>query len=242
MPADSVLNAIKVAYDEGFILKIQGLRVARRVQTAKVIFNTTQPTVPIVEALEPIGPAGQGGLQQVDVKFPIFSPQVKQHAIQLGSPTKRLPQGTRMLARVTAPPTKFPYLNPKSVVQSVWFSTLNRRATVTIDEIIVRNDSDTSAAGEMSFGMAFYDGETGERLTTPEFVGRDNNAYDDKVIPVNRSQVIRVAPDQLTLYALGVDWDDIDFPWPGGTFSKKGIAPPTLLPEIPNKGDDGLAR
>jgi hypothetical protein len=242
MPADSVLNAIKIAFDEGFIQRIKNLTVIPRVQTAQILFQTTQPTIPIVEALEEADPSGQGKMDLVDVKFPIFSPLVKDHNIQLGSATKRLPQGTRMLARVTAPPTMFKEINPKSAVEQAWFSTLNRRATVSIDEIIIRVDGDPGGSGEMSFGLRFYDGETGQPLTSAEFVGQDNNAYDGKVIPVNRRQVIRVAPDQLVLYACGTDWDSIDIPWPGQSFSLKGIVPPPVLPEAPRKGEDDFAQ
>ena len=242
MAGDPVQQALALGLEGGFLQRIQGLTVLPCVQTALVLFQTTQATTPIVEALiERTDPPGQRGLHQIDVKFPIFAPQTTEHQIQLGSATKRLPQGTRLLAQVTAPPTLYKEINPRSTVGSVWFSTLVRRATVTIDEIVVRVDGDPGSEGEMTFALAIYDGDTGQRLTEPDFIA-DGDAHDGKHIGVNRTHTIANAPDSLILYAFGYESDTYDIPLPFTGIGRRGIRPPDIVPESASHGEDQYAQ
>lgn len=235
-----VSQAVQVAIKEGtrlgIIQEIQNLRVAPRVQVVWAGFETTQPTVPIIEVLKDHqDPPGQQFVEQIDAKFPIFGGKQMVHKYWLGE-RRRLNQGTEYILAVTAPATQFMGANPHPAHTSRTFMTLRRRCVITIDNIRVRNDGDPGGTGEMEWAFAVYDGETRARLTEPQFYQNDDAGDGDNLF-VHIVFTIDYAPDSLILYAFGIDWDRDIIPLPGQGLNAIGIRPPDRAPDEAQTGD-----
>ncbi len=236
-----VAEAVQKGLEVGLFQRIHGVAVIPRPESVLVLFGTTQPCVPIVEVVQLRVPVTSVQIEDVlDVRFPIFAPMTTEHAFVLGSPHKPLPQGQLLQLRITAPPSRYPKLNPRSARHWVSFSTLRRSASVHIEKIHVRVDGDPLDAGELDWRFAVYDTIRRVLAAEPQFIA-DANAYDGKDVHADLRFAIPVAPDELRLYAKCVDNDEFAFPNPFAGLQGPGSAgkkPPETPPDAAGHGDN----
>lgn len=232
-PADRVREALEQSLALGVFQRIENVTVIPRPESALVLFSTTQPCVPIVEVLQQRVPVTSVQKEELlDVRFPIFAPLTTEHAFVVGSPYKPLPQGAHLLLRITAPPSQYRKVNPKSAVYRGAFDTLRRSAVVRIEKLHVRVDGDPLDAGELYWSFALYDAIRRVQAGAPAF-HTDRNAYDSKDIDVDIRFPVPVAPDQLTLYSKCIDDDTFRL-----GVRAVGYAPPAVPPEAAGRGEN----
>ncbi len=214
---------------------VTNLNVLPGADSVRVTFTTSQPTVPVVEALKNVG----GSLVTVDTRFPFTAGMRTQHDLELGGYPHRLAQGAWSWLRITAAPSLLPEWNPQPVVLTVSFRTSRRTARVRLTRAAVLEDT---ATGDVQFTFAVYDADTGDLRDDPWLVppaatvGIGQVLGDEVDVDVGHVFEIDGAPDRIAVYAL---IHDDDPPW--GGLSLFGRAPPDSLPSGPGEGDsDGF--
>jgi hypothetical protein len=229
----AVQEAAKTAYDLGVLQRVEDWRIAPRADFVLTSFQTTQPTVPIVEVFRyEQNPTGYQ--MPVDVYFPILGQKQTSHKSALGLGSRRLLQGQEYVMTVTAPATQFMQANPKPTKVSRRFTTLHRRCQVRLQRIRVRIDGDPGGSGEMRWTFGVYDAENGQLISDSAY-WQDFDAWDGKHISTDIILNIDNAPNTLKIYAFGVDEDQ-------DTFGVKliGLDVPVIIPSEAQVGENDL--
>jgi hypothetical protein len=211
---DAMAEAAILVGDPASSQAIINVSVVPGVETVRITFQTTQPTIPEITCETTDGTPAPGW-------FPIFGGEQRKHDCIL---VLEQDTGYRFQIRVMG---KTWYFGPlQNYFFHGQFSTGTRTATVSFDRIKVTRDGDPSHSGEFQFGFAVRDPDAPlSPLATSFFPSSNTIDISDNDPPVDVNQVLTaaLAPTQIWLGVLGQDEDEPAFTW---GLSAGGLIPP----------------
>lgn len=206
---------------------ITNLVVTPGVDTVRVRFRTTRPTIPTVGLFGPDN-------VYVDGRMPLFAGLQTLHQFEFGM-DKPLALGAKHTLHIEAFGATGDATSPRKVIRQVEFVSGTRSADVSFETIKVRNDSDSGGDGEIAFAFAVGDRGTGEKIGDHVYFpasGYLEISDDDPALAVGVTIPLPSAPRVIWAQVNGSDDDSSSWPLDGLRF--------LLPPEF--KGEGGSYR
>jgi hypothetical protein len=152
---------------------ITNLVVKPGIDTVRISFRTTLPTIPLTEIRDHNG-------TYVDGRMPLFGGRRTRHEVMFGLETPLALNEKHSFKIEAFGSTKNPSSPNKAVVTGE-FITGTRNVDVMYEMLDVHDDGDSTGAGEFTFAFAVGDVETGAPLGNPGFLSRDISDKDPPI-------------------------------------------------------------
>jgi hypothetical protein len=184
------------------------------IDTVRISFGTTLPTIPTTEIRDNNG-------AWVDGRMPLFGGRRTRHEVVFGIETPLALNKKHSFKIEAFGQTNNPSSPNKAVVTGE-FITGTRNVDVMYEMLDVHDDSDSTGSGELSFAFGVGDVETGSMLGSPAFMKRDISD-DDPPIDLGIKLPLTDVHRQLWLQVLASDNDADPWPWVG--LGARGMRP-----------------
>ena len=208
---------------------ITNLVVKPGIDTVRISFRTTLPTIPTTEIRDHNGTF-------VDGRMPLFGGLRVRHEVEFGLEAPLALNQKHTFKIEAYGPTKNPSSPNKAVVTGE-FITGTRNVDVMYEKLDVHDDSDFGGSGECSFMFAVGDVETGAQLGPHSFMSRRD--ISDKDPPIDLGIKLSLTDVHRLLWLEVIGSEDDGEPWGGiqgrgmrpeftgvgGTYSDDGATP-----------------
>ena len=192
---------------------ITHLVVKPGVDTVRISFRTTRPTIPTTEL------RGDDG-KWVDGRLPLFGGLQTVHGSQFGI-EKPLALNTKHTFKIEAFGATGKKSSPNKAVVTGEFMTGTRTVDVMFETLNVHDDGDPGPRGKGEFMFSFGAGEaeTGALMGEPAFwpdTGKVDISDDDPPADLDKKISLASAPRRLWLQVIGKEHDRTIMPWETG--------------------------
>ncbi len=192
---------------------ITNLVVKPGVDTVRISFRTTRPTIPTTELRDNTG-------AWVDGRLPLFGGLQTVHEAQFGI-DKPLALDTKHTFKIEAFGATNNKATPNKAVLTGEFVTGTRDADVMFESLNVHDDGDPGPRGKGEFMFSFGAGDaaTGALIGAPAFFpdkGKVDISDDDPPVDLGKTISMAPAPRRLWLQVVGKEHDQTILPWETG--------------------------
>jgi hypothetical protein len=192
---------------------ITHLVVKPGVDTVRISFRTTRPTIPTTELRDDNG-------KWVDGRLPLFGGLQTVHEARFGI-DRPLALNTKHTFKIEAFGATGKKKSPNKAIVTGEFMTGTRNVDVMFETLNVHDDGDPGprGKGEFMFSFGAGDAETGALIGEPAFfpdTGKVDISDDDPPVDLGKKISMASAPRRLWLQVVGKEHDQTILPWETG--------------------------